>query len=94
MTAGIAASYRGDPDLATTDVPPSSIAESSVVSAKRILKAADVYLRAARVSLKAGTGTALEQLHVVDVGSVEFLSPILVDGFESGDTSAWSVTAP
>ena len=32
LTAGIAASHRGDPDLATTDVPPSSIAESSVAA--------------------------------------------------------------
>ncbi|MFH2005771.1 MAG: TolC family protein [bacterium] len=36
------------------------IAASSVRSAKQTLEAADVYLRAARVSVKAGTGTALE----------------------------------
>ena len=36
------------------------IAASSVTTSQRTLKAAEVYLRAARVSLKAGTGTALE----------------------------------
>ncbi|MGD8441046.1 MAG: choice-of-anchor Q domain-containing protein, partial [Holophagae bacterium] len=29
-----------------------------------------------------------------DVGAVEFVSPIFVDGFETGDTTAWTLTSP
>jgi len=29
-----------------------------------------------------------------DMGAMEFLSPIFADGFESSDTSMWSLTSP
>jgi len=29
-----------------------------------------------------------------DIGAVEFVSPIFVNGFETGDTTAWTLTSP
>jgi hypothetical protein len=31
---------------------------------------------------------------VVDVGAYEGVAPLFDDGFESGDTSAWSMVVP
>jgi hypothetical protein len=37
--------------------------------------------------------TYLDNIHLIDIGPLN-LDPIFLDGFESGDTSAWATTMP